>query len=141
MRPRVLLDADVLSEVIKSRDAAVLENALAYAREFDALTFTSISVLEILHGMHRKLSHAQISRAEAIFARNEEIVPMPDDYRLAAEIAGALWRAGTPIGLMDPLIAACAIRRGYGVATGNTAHFGFIRGAGYDLRLEDWRLG
>ena len=43
------------------------------------------------------------------------------------------------IGLIDPLIAACAIRRGYDVATGNFAHLEFIKRLGYNFHLENWR--
>ncbi len=95
--------------------------------------------MEILRGLHLKSSHAQISRAEASFARNREIVPRVLDYRLAAEISGALSRRGTPIGVADPLIAACALNRNFALATGNLRHFGFVRDAGFPLRLEDWR--
>jgi hypothetical protein len=37
------------------------------------------------------------------------------------------------------MIAACAIRRGYGVASGNTTHFSYIQQAGYSFHLENWR--
>ena len=52
----------------------------------------------------------------------------------------ALDRRGTPIGPYDPLIAACALNRELALATGNARHFGFVRDAGYPLRLEDWRV-
>jgi predicted nucleic acid-binding protein len=85
------------------------------------------------------LAHAKIQRFEAVFAKNHEIAPDEQDYRLAAETSGALNRQGTPIGLIDPLIAASAIRRGYGVAGGNTDHFGFIHKVGYAFHSENWR--
>lgn len=139
MSHRVFLDSDTLSEVLKGIDPIVVANARKYGQAFGLLDFTSASVLEILHGLHRKGAPAQIQRAEALFAVNAEYVPDRGDYRLAAQIAGALGKQGTPIGIVDPLIAACAIRRGFGVATGNTDHFSYIQKAGYSLHLENWR--
>ncbi|HWD38026.1 MAG TPA: hypothetical protein VG944_04205 [Fimbriimonas sp.] len=66
-------------------------------------------------------------------------MPISGDYRLAAAIASTLSRQGRIIGSIDPVIAACAIGRGYGVASGNTRHFDFIRQAGYTFPLENWR--
>lgn len=139
MVPEAVLDSDILSEILKRRDPVVIQRATAYALDHGVLTFTSVTAMEILRGLHLKAAHAQIMRAETIFARNREIVPGAQDYRLAAEIMGALTRRGTPIGIADPLIAACALNRNLPLATGNLRHFGFVRDSGYTLRLEDWR--
>jgi len=139
MNTRLIRDSDILSEVIKAKDQNVAASAAQYVQQYGVLTFTSATVLEILHGLQSKLAHAQIERCEAVFSRNDEVVPDDADYRLAAEISGALQRQGTPIGLIDPLIAACAIRRGYGVASGNTDHFAYIHRAGYQFHLDNWR--
>ena len=112
-----------------------MTNQTRYATAFTELTFTSASVLEILHGLYLKDARAQLQRAEALFAMNHEVTPTPEDYRLAAEISGAVAKRGRPIGLIDPLIAACAIRQGLGVATGNTDHLEYIRQAGYRFLL------
>lgn len=139
MSLRVFVDSDILSEILKGIDANVITRARAYGQDFGRLDFTSVSVLEILHGLSRRDAKAQMQRAEALFAINSETVPDRDDYRFAAQIAGSLARRGTPIGIVDPLIAACAIRRGFGVATGNTGHYTYIIDAGYSLYIEDWR--
>jgi tRNA(fMet)-specific endonuclease VapC len=139
MSQRVLLDSDILSDIIKGINPNVVAKARAYGQQFGLLDFTSSSVLEILHGLYHKGAPAKIQRAEALFAMNNEVVPDRDDYRLGAQIAGALASQGTPIGIIDPLIAACAIRRGFGVATANTDHFTYIQNAGYSLSLENWR--
>ena len=52
---------------------------------------------------------------------------------------GVLSRLGTPIGVRDPLIAACVLNRDLVLATGNGRHFGYVVEAGFPLRLEDWR--
>lgn len=135
----VILDTDILSEVLKGINPNVGEHQLGYQAHFTRLTFTSASVMEILTGLRKRGAPAQLQRAEALFALNLEIVPDAADYRLAADISGDLLKAGKVIGIVDPLIAACAIRRGYGIASGNTAHFEFIRQLGYSFHLENWR--
>lgn len=140
MIERALLDTDMASEILKGRNANVARRKVEYVAAYGRFSFTSVTVLEILFGLRRKTASVQLRDAEAIFASNEEIVPDASDYRLAAEIMGAVYHRGTPIGPYDPLIAACALNRDLVLATGNARHFGFIQDAGYPLRLEDWRL-
>lgn len=139
MTSKAILDTDILSEIYKGVDQIVLSNAAEYIRAHAQLSFTSVSVHEVLFGYYAK---GAVQRAEK-FARDmtphDEITPTPADYRLAAQIRGTLQRAGTPIGALDPLIAACAIERELPLVTGNTRHHSFIQGAGYTLRLLNWR--
>jgi predicted nucleic acid-binding protein len=133
------LTATLFQKSSKGEAPQVEQHKIVYVAQFSKLTFTSATLLEILYGYERVRAHAQIKRAETLFAANDEIIPASEDYRLAATIAGALDRNGTTIGLIDPLIAACAVRRGYGVASGNTGHYEFIRKLGYTFHLENWR--
>jgi predicted nucleic acid-binding protein len=136
---RVILDTDVLSEIVKDQNPTVTSRAQEYLRFCRAFTFTSTTRLEVYSGLYAKDARRQIEKFDAFFRTNDEIVPEPDDYMLAAQIIGALARRGTPVGDVDPMIAACAIRRGLPVATGNTRHYGFIIVAGFALTLENWR--
>jgi predicted nucleic acid-binding protein len=138
---KILLDTDILSELFKQIDPKVHANAARYQLEHAQLTFTSLSALEVLSGLERKQATAKLKRMQALLDMNEEIEPVKDDYRLAAEIVGRLGRSGFEIGLVDPIIAACAIRTGLGVATGNFDHFDYIRQVGYGYHLENWRDG
>lgn len=52
----------------------------------------------------------------------------------AAELSSALYKAGTPIGPMNTLIAGTALAHGATLVTHNTAEFRRVRG----LKLEDW---
>lgn len=135
----VILDSDILSEILKGINPTVEQRKDAYEAHFQQLTFTAASVMEILTGYRKRGAPAQQQRAATLFSLNNEIVPDAADYRLAAEINGDLLKDGKIIGMVDPLIAACAIRRGLGVASGNTAHFEFIRKLGYSFHLENWR--
>jgi len=58
---------------------------------------------------------------------------------VAARLYAVLEGKGTPIGRIDPLIAAIAIRQGLILATGNVAHYQRVQKLGFDLRLSDWR--
>lgn len=136
---QVIVDTDILSEILKGVNLTVGKRKAAYEADFQQLTFTSPSVMEILTGYRKRGAPAQQQRAATLFSLNTEIVPDNADYRLAAEINGDLLSKGQIIGMVDPLIAACAIRRGFGVASGNTRHFEFIRQAGYSIHLENWR--
>jgi len=133
------LDTDILSVILKGIDPTVEQHKDTYGAHFQKLTFTSASVMEVLTGYRKRSAPAQQQRAATLFSLNSEIIPDAADYRLAAEINGDLLKVGRIIGIVDPLIAACAIRRGLGVASGNTAHFEFIRNVGYNFHLENWR--
>lgn len=136
---KLILDSDLLSDLLRSGNSNVMAHAARYVATHNTLTFTSFSALEILSGLQHIQASAQIKRAESLFASNDEIRPEIEDYCLAAEIIGALLRAGTPIGYIDPAIAACAIRRGYGVASANANHFGYVKRVGYNFPLVNWR--
>lgn len=137
--PQLIIDSDLISDLLRDGNVNVTANAAKYQATHRVLTFTSFSALEVLSGLHHIRAMAQIKRAEGLFGSNDEVRPEIEDYRLAAEIIGALLQAGTPIGFIDPSIAACAIRRGFGVASANISHFDYIRKVGYSFHLESWR--
>jgi len=137
---RIILDTDILSEILVGQNPNVAAYVLEYTAEYQQLSFTSFSVFEILSGLRKRDAKAKLKRAEQLFAQNIEIIPEAADYRLAADIVGDLLKAGQPIGIIDPFIAACAIRTGSAVATGNTDHFSYIHNAGYSLTLVNWRI-
>jgi tRNA(fMet)-specific endonuclease VapC len=117
----------------------VLRRAAEYQREHGSLRFTSVSVGEILYGLHAKNARSQVAIAERFFGAHDELVPTSQDYRIAAEINAALYKAGKPIGDADALIAACAHCRNMSLATGNVRHYQYVIDVGFDLRIENWR--
>lgn len=134
-----VLDTDILSEIYKRRDLVVLANAKRYLREYSALTYASVSLVEILSGLYAKDARRQLADTLLFLESQTQIIPQPEDYKLAAQIIGLLVRRGRPIGSDDPLIAACAINRGMKVATGNIRHYQFVVDAGFTLELVNWR--
>lgn len=136
---KAIVDTDILSEILAGVDRQVLMNASEYIARYHALTFTSVTTYEIITGLERIKAYAKLHRAKQIFNRNEEIVPVSEDYVLAGQILGTLRRTGKEVGYSDPLITACAIRGGFTVVTGNLKHFKFIVTAGFELDLVNWR--
>jgi tRNA(fMet)-specific endonuclease VapC len=78
---KALLDSDIPSEISKGFNKSVLQNASDYLNEHGRLTFTSISIYEVLYGIKAKPAPRQADRFLALLAGHEEIVPDADDYR------------------------------------------------------------
>jgi tRNA(fMet)-specific endonuclease VapC len=135
---RVVLDTDTLSEILKGKNAAVIRRANEYADEHGRFTYTAISVLEILYGLHHKDARLQLRIAEASFIENELIVPTLEDYKTAGRMRGGARRQGRQLTSDDCLIGAVEFRLGLPVATGNTEHFDAMRAAGLSIETEDW---
>lgn len=112
--PKALIDTDILSEIFSGKDQQVMKNAAEYVAEHNVLTFSSVTLYEIVTGLEQNQAQAKLARTRRLLLQNEEIVPLSEDYFLAAQILGTLRRTGKEVGYSDPLIAACAVRRGYG---------------------------
>jgi len=74
-----------------------------------------------------------------LISDHNEMVPEPQDYRVAAGIRATLHADGKPIGGIDPIIAACAIGRDMPLITGNVRHYGYIQTSGFALQIANWR--
>jgi tRNA(fMet)-specific endonuclease VapC len=137
---KVLLDTDILSEVINGRDLSVSRRARSYLAENGRFTFSTISVMEVVSGLSRRMLDEKIQQFVQLAHKNEVI---PLDI-IAAELAGRisadLQRAGAGIGVPDTMIAAIAIHHGLPLVTGNTSDYARVQNAGYPLVLENWRI-
>lgn len=137
--PKVLLDTDILSEILKGHDQAVTRRAADYAREHAVFTFTSVTVHEIVFGLEVKNASAQLQKAMLWLNQNEQIPPTADDYRSAAIIKAMARKQGAILEMPDCLIAAVAVRLDIPLATGNTNDFQAIQKTGARLTIENWR--
>ena len=137
---RVLLDTDILSEYLKGKDQNVAKHAKAYVREFPTFTFTSITVFEIIRGLEEKGAATQSAKALAWLNRNEQVVPVAEDYLSAAYIKAKAKRMGRVVELPDCLIGAAASRLELTLVTGNMSDFEAIKATGLLLDLANWRL-
>lgn len=136
---KALLDTDIFSEVLKAVDQNVARNAAAYRKAQGHLTFSVITVMEVIQGLQRVGGSNRIQTFRNAIAPEEILRFDQDAADLAGQIAGDLDRIGRPIGRSDPMIAAVAITHGLELVTGNTAHYQRLHQLGYGLTLVNWR--
>ena len=110
---KALLDTDIFSEILKGIAPQVTAQATAYRAIFGRYTISTITVLEIVKGLHKMQREDRVEQ----FLDGLTTVDV-----LTLDIPGAeLERAGQPIGRADPIIAAIAIRHDLVLVTGNGA--------------------
>ena len=138
---KALLDTDIYSEILKAIDPNVTRNATTYRQAHGRLTFSVITVMEIIQGLQKVGTSPKRIQAFRTAIIPEEILLFDADIAdLAGLIAGDLDRVGRPIGRCDPMIAAVAIHHSLELVTGNTAHYQRIQQLGYPLTLVNWRI-
>jgi tRNA(fMet)-specific endonuclease VapC len=130
-----LLDTDILNEVLKQKNAHVVQHAADYLARHRRLAISSITWYEVLRGLLEKNATTQLAQFTA-FSSNTLLMPVTNDI---LELAAHLWVDGRKQGLApkdaDLMIAATALNDGRTLITGNTAHFSWIGG----LALDNWR--
>lgn len=136
---RRLLDTDILSEVIKGKNQNVATSAANYLAQHGRLTISAVSVAEIIHGFRRKGLEQRLAQFEASLADAEVLDFGKEAARLAGRINGDLALGGKIIGMPDVMIAGIALSNSLTLVTGNVAHFEYVREAGYDLAIENWK--
>ena len=71
---KALLDTDIYSETIKAIDPVVTRNATAYRKAHGVLTFSVITVMEVVRGFQKSGSLGRLQTFRAAVAL-EEILP------------------------------------------------------------------
>ncbi len=132
--PPALLDTDTLSEVIRARNARVLQQAREYLEADGSFTFSIITRYEVLRGLEAEQARRQIAAFEQR-CRVSTVLPLTDEIVVrAARIYGDLHRAGRLIDDADILIATTALAHDLTLVTDNRAHFERVPG----LRIISW---
>jgi tRNA(fMet)-specific endonuclease VapC len=130
-----LLDTDMLSELIKQRNAAVQQRAIDYTQQIGPIAFSAITRYEILRGYKRTNATTQLARFQA-FCQLAVVLAIDDAVvERAAELWSLAQAGGHSDNDADLIIAATALVHQRVLATGNTRHFSWIPG----LTIEDWR--
>ena len=126
----LLLDSTVLIDVLRGRPAArrVLDAAAAGV----PLLTTAINVEEIVRGARA----AELPSVDSLFDGLVVLEVTAQDGRLAGQRRGELARRGVTLHQADCLIAACAVRAGARLATGNPKDFPEL-----DVVVEHWPVG
>ena len=134
-----LLDTDILSEIIKGKHQTVAARAAAYLQAERRFTTTAVTVAEVVYGFRRMGRADRIDAFEASLS-NVEVLPFDDAAaRIAGRINADLQSQGYIIGMPDVMIAAIALHHGLTLATGNVAHFEYVRAIGFELGIDNWR--
>jgi tRNA(fMet)-specific endonuclease VapC len=136
---KVVLDTDILSEILKGKNAHVMRRAAEYPAAEGRYTTSVLSVMEVVRGFHRI---GAVHRADQFvsFLTEVEVLPFNTESAiLAGRIDAALTNRGRIIGVADVAIAACALRQGHPVCTGNREHYEYIQEAGFPVVLHNWR--
>jgi tRNA(fMet)-specific endonuclease VapC len=130
-----LLDTDILSEVLKAKNARVLSRANDYLVQHGRLCFSAMTFYEVIRGIRATNAVRQLE-AFATLAAGSDLLPVD---LATLDRAASLWAearvGGHPRNDADLIIAATALETNRILVTGNTGHFAWIQG----LRTDDWR--
>lgn len=136
---KALLDTDIFSEILKGIDQNVVAKATAYRATFGHYTISTITVMEVVKGLHKLQREDRIQQFLAGLPTVELLALDLRSSELAGRIYADLERAGQPLGRADPMIAAIALRHGLTLVTGNLSHYQRIQALSYGLKLDNWR--
>ena len=134
-----LLDTDIFSDILKGIDQTVVARAVAYRTFWGRYTISTITVLEIVKGLHKVQREERIQQFLAGLVAVELLELDLSSATLAGRIYADLERTGQPIGRADPMIAAIALHYDLTLITSNLSHYRRIESIGYPIKLENGR--
>ncbi len=130
---KYMLDTNVCIHIMKNKPLSVMERFRQH--ESSDVCISAITYAELCHGIDKSRNREQNRLALSVFLAGIQIIPF--DARAAIQFGSLCTRlelAGTPIGVMDTLIASHALSLGLTVVTNNTRDFSRVPG----LPVEDW---
>ena len=135
MADSYLLDANVLSDLLKNPVGQAANRMALTAERNPRRIFTSVIVAAEMHYSAKKKNSEKTNADVRGVLANVEILPLGlDVIEHYARIRVELERAGTIIGANDLMIAAHALAADLILVTHNLREFSRVRG----LRYEDW---
>ena len=127
----LVLDSSVL--IVAEREAKPVSSLLAALQRQhgeDEIVLSSITVVELEHGLHRAHTAGQAQRRRDYLDTVFAAIPVESFSREMAQIAAKVdaeaRKAGKVIPFSDLLIGATALHYGYTVGTRNLRHFQMI---------------
>ena len=128
---RYLLDADTVSYALRGQGQVA---ARLLQHPPSDIAISALTLAELGFGAEEKQS-ATLRRAIRAFVQDVTVVPFDDEAAAHfSTLAAALAREGSPIGVLDTLVAAHALALGLTIVTNNTRHFSRVSG----LKVENW---
>ncbi|MCL4462828.1 MAG: type II toxin-antitoxin system VapC family toxin [Firmicutes bacterium] len=130
---KYMLDTNICVYLIKEKPENVLINL--HSNMGDGVSISAITFAELIHGVEASAYPEKNTLALNQFLSIVDILPFDDEAATEyGKICATLRRQGTPIGVMDMLIAAHAKAKGLIIVTNNVREFERIEG----LVLENW---
>ena len=128
-----LLDTNTCVLLIRKKAANVLQNLTQHA--FTDIAVSALTVAELQYGVAKSAYPAQNAVALEYFLLPLTILPFDDeDGATYGTLRSYLEAQGTPIGAIDMLLAAQAVRKALIFVTNNVREFERVPG----LTIEDW---
>jgi predicted nucleic acid-binding protein len=129
----VILDSSVVIEAERQRlNAAQFLKQIVQKLGDMETALCSVTVAELVHGIYRADTPERRERRRAFIDDLKATVPVYPITESTAELVGKIGAessaAGVTIPFDDLLIGACALERGYAIATRNLRHFRRIPG-------------
>lgn len=130
----VILDTDLLVGVLRGDDAAT-QCLITLQKKHKNICVSTVTIFELLRGIQRS-TNRDANRVKYLEIMGS-IYAIEFTY-FEADIAGKIdafhMKAGTPIGLLDTMIAATCITTKMPLVTRNVKHYAKIPG----LQVETW---
>jgi tRNA(fMet)-specific endonuclease VapC len=128
-----LLDTNTCVFLIRKKSPVVLQNLTRHA--LTTIAISALTVAELQYGVEKSAAPRQNQAALDSFLLPFTLLPFDDgDAVVYGTIRSYLEVQGTPIGAIDTLLAAQALRAGLIVVTNNVREFERVPG----LQIEDW---
>ena len=130
---KYMLDTNVCIHIMKRKPLSVMNHFRRH--DVGDVCISSVTYAELCHGIEKSADREKNRLALALLLAGISILPF--DSAAAAcygRLQTRLEMAGTPIGVMDTLIASHALSLGLTVVTNNTREFARVSG----LSIEDW---
>jgi tRNA(fMet)-specific endonuclease VapC len=130
---KYMLDTDICIALIRQSTPGLLEKLTTF--QFHEIGLSSITVAELQYGVERSFYRERNQNALAQFLLPFDIADFDSAAALTyGQIRAELETRGTPIGALDTLIAAHALRLGVILVTNNLREFQRVSG----LKVENW---
>ncbi|MDW7658085.1 MAG: type II toxin-antitoxin system VapC family toxin [Bacillota bacterium] len=130
---KYMLDTNICVYLIKKKPVNVLMNLHSHIG--DGIAISTMTLAELMHGVEASAYPEKNTIALNQFLSIVDILAFDGEAAVAyGMICAMLKRQGTPIGMMDMLIAAHAKSRDLIIVTNNVREFERVEG----LDLENW---
>jgi predicted nucleic acid-binding protein len=119
----MLLDTDFLIDLLRKNPQA-LERLEEFIKKPTDLYITHVTLWELYQGVYKSLKPEENLKKTEELVEFFEILPFTQsvDRRFGA-LVNELSKHGTPIGVMDTLIASIALENTFEIVTKNRKHF------------------